>query len=388
MTDPIRVAAVTNIIPVYRRDYYRRIFNNPLLDVTVFCQNKIPGMNLISIHREFGKSIVEVPYKGAKREVIGWQCLPWRRLLSGYDVYFIHGNPRVLSNIVVSMMLILMGKVVVIEGQLHTAGSRKLFEAVRLSWWRLFRYIYLYNDNEVHKIRKKVGFGRKILVGMNNGLNQELVDDAIAKWPSGKLAAWQIESKLDNHTVVLSCARLEAKNHFDLMVNCLPDLLNQFPNLLWCVIGDGPEKDRLEACAARFGVSHAIRWLGPIYEEEQLAPWFLTAKILVHPGAIGLSLLHAFGYGLPVVTHNNESQHMPEYSCLKNGVNGIVHRFADLDEMVKAIISAIQQHAELSNNTKQTVVENFNTRIMAQRFQYICQLAANNATSGDATTCG
>ena len=40
--------------------------------------------------------------------------------------------------------------------------------------------------------------------------------------------------------------------------------------------------------------------LGSIYDEIELAPWFLTADAFVYPENIGLSILHAFGYGLPV----------------------------------------------------------------------------------------
>lgn len=378
MSKPIRVAIITNMITTYRRNYVRRILDNSDLNVTIFCQTSIPGMNLPSIHDEFTDSVVEVSFYGAKRELIGWQRLPYKKLILDYDIYFVLGNPRVLSNVVISLLLRLLGKRVVITGQLHTGGSREFFEKIRLAWWRLFRYIYLYNENEEYLLKQKTGFENKILIGMNNGLDQELINIVQAEWTINKLEEWQRQQGIYDRIVILSCARLEPKNHFDKMIDCLPFLISKYPNLLWCVIGGGQLQSELHAKAKGLNVTGAICWLGPIYEEAQLAPWFLSAKVMVHPGSIGLSLLHAFGYSLPVVTHNKELEHMPEYSVLQHGVNGYVYKYGDTDEMAVAISSAINNKYELGKQAKAVVEENFNTRIMAERFYKMCKLAFNN----------
>ena len=63
----------------------------------------------------------------------------------------------------------------------------------------------------------------------------------------------------------------------------------------------------------------SIRWLGALYEQEVMAPWFLSAKVFVYPGYIGLSIMHAMGYGLPVITHDNMDNQSPEVAALRNG---------------------------------------------------------------------
>ncbi len=387
MSRPLRVAVITNMITTYRRDYFRRIFDDPDLAVTVFCQDGIPGMNLPPIHREFGERVVEVPYVGADRELIGWQRLPWRQLLSGFDVYFVHGNPRVLSNVAVSLLLRLTGKRVVIEGQLHTAGSRRLFEEVRLLWWRLFRYVYLYNEVEISSLRAKRGFSKAVAVGMNNGLDQSAIEAAQMQWPESELRPWQHAQGITDRTVLLSCARLEAKNRFELMLDCLPELKRQHPDILWCVIGAGPLRTELEQRFTQAGLSDSVRWLGALYEEAKLAPWFLSARTLVHPGAVGLSLLHAFGYGLPVVTHAERDQHMPEFAALTPGENGLVYPAQDPDAMTAAILEAIEKRGRLGIAAKQTAQTRFNTRVMAERFKAMCQLAAQTTNSNGGAAC-
>jgi glycosyltransferase involved in cell wall biosynthesis len=381
MALPIRVAIITNIIPSYRRDFYQRIFADPMLEATVYCQAQIPGMNLPSVHAEFGNRVVEVPHFTLHREAFGLQFLPIVRLLQGYHVYFIYGNPRVFSNVLLSLLLKMLGKTVVIDGQLHTGGSKKILKNVRLAWWRLFDYIFLYNDSESAQLKQKKGFMQKHILAMNNGLDQEAINAAAAEWSELRLQSWCQQQQLQDRLLLLSCARLESKNHFELMIDALPALRSRYPDLLWAVIGSGSELEELKIRAEGLGVSDMIRWLGPIYDEEQLAPWFLSSRLLVHPGAIGLSLLHAFGYGLPVVTHDNAEQHMPEFACLTAKLNGEVYRYGDLQSMVAAIETALLGKTEMGKNAVELVTSRFNTQVMAHRFRLMSLLAARQSDS-------
>ena len=382
MASRIRVAVITNIIPSYRSDFFRRLFADPNLKLTVFCQKKIPGINLMTVEQNFADHVVEVGYLGAKRELIGWQNLPLKKILHGFDVYFIYGNPRVLSNIYISLLLKLLGKTVVIEGQLHTASSSQWTKAIRLLWWRFYDYIFLYNDTEVRLLKQMSGFSQKIIIGMNNGLDQTAINRACQHWPEQKLLAWQNQQLLNDKLILLSCARLEAKNHFEWLIKCLPELKKRYPNLIWCVIGDGEEQLNLQKIANELHVSDSIRWLGALFDEEQLAPWFLTSKALVHPGAVGLSLLHAFGYGLPVITHDSDAQHMPEFAALQNDINGKVYRYGDLNSMIDTIALTLEDASALGKNAKYTAETHYNTEIMAQRFLQMSMLAnAKNPTT-------
>ena len=376
INQPLRVAVITNIIPNYRQDYFRRIFDNADLDVTVFCQQKIPGINIPSVHQVFGNRIIEVAYTGAKREFLGFQHLPIKKLLNNFDVYFIYGNPRIVSNIAISLFLKLLGKNLVVNGQLHTAGCHSFLKKIRLAWWQSFKFIYLYNDAEAICLKQASGFSKKIILAMNNGLDQHAINAACKYWERNKLLDWQHQQKLDDSVLLLSCARLESKNHFEWLIECLPELLVKEPKLLWCVIGDGSEFNYLKEKAEKLNVSSAIRWLGSIYDEQQLAPWFLSSKILIHPGTIGLSLLQAFGFGLPVITHDRSELQMPEFAALKPNINGRVYRYGDLSSLIAIISETLNDSLSLSQNARETANKQFNTEIMAERFHQMCLLAS------------
>jgi glycosyltransferase involved in cell wall biosynthesis len=135
----------------------------------------------------------------------------------------------------------------------------------------------------------------------------------------------------------------------------------------------------LRALASALGVDAQLRWLGAIYEEAELAPWFLTASALVYPGSIGLSLLHAFGYGLPVITHDRLRQQNPEIAALIPGVNGLLHARGDaqgLAACADALLAGRALRALMSAAALHTVSETYGMPGMVRRFHAAIQAAA------------
>jgi glycosyltransferase involved in cell wall biosynthesis len=143
------------------------------------------------------------------------------------------------------------------------------------------------------------------------------------------------------------------------------------PDLLWCVIGDGPERGRLEQLVVENKAQDSVMWLGAVFEEAALAPWFLSATVMVHPSGIGLSLMKAFGYGVPVITHGNEKNQMPEYAALVDGKNGLTFAEGSVEDLSEKLLFLLKDEAlrrRLSEHARETVRRHYNTAVMAQRF--------------------
>jgi glycosyltransferase involved in cell wall biosynthesis len=373
----MKIAIVIDSVPSYRRSFYRQLMDNPDIDLTVYCQSHVRGFNVYTIHKELGDTFVEVPFVSTPEHQAAWQSLPVRHLFSNFDVCFFHGNPRVVSSVVWGTLFRVLGKKIVIWGQAHTAGANPVTERIRLAWWRLFSNFLVYTDAEADCLLGR-GFGRKRVVGMNNGLDQQQIDDVSRGWTESRLLKWQKERQLDDKTVLLSCARLVEKNRFDVMLAALPALADRYPDLVWAIIGKGSEHDALSARAAELGVSERIIWVGELYDEDALAPWFLSSEMLIHPGAIGLTLMHAFGYGLPVITHDNMVFHMPEIAAFEDGVNGAVFRqndAASLADVIADLLGNRPRRNAMRTAAFRTVREDYNTRVMAERFLQIARTA-------------
>jgi glycosyltransferase involved in cell wall biosynthesis len=375
---PLRVAVVTNVLPHYNGAFYQRLIERGDLALEVFCQASIPGMNLELVHDRFSDHVTVVPALCLEREQLGWQSLPWSRLLRSFDVLFVTGNPRVVSNVILGTMARALGKRAVICGQVHSMNANPVSERVRLWWWRWFDNIFVYTDHEARWL-KNHGFERQHVVGMNNGLDQRRLDAAGAEWDEPRLMEWRERQGLTGRTQVLSCARLVPKNRFELWLAAMPSVIARFPDLTWCVIGDGPERPALEVRSRKLGLAGHVRWLGTIVDEPALAPWFRSSRLLVHPAGIGLTLLHAFGYGVPVVTHGDAASHNPEFAALVNGETGLLYRAGDAGSLADAVCRCLADEParrRMAERALRVAREEYNVDIMAERFAQMAHHAA------------
>lgn len=375
----IKIAIIVNILPSYREGFYDRLFSRKDLLVKVYCQDRIPGMNFKTIHNKYPNNIQLLKFFSAKREKLSWQFIPWKEILTGYDVVFIDGNPRNLSHALFSTYLRLKQKKVVLWAMAHSFHSYALTEKIRLLWSRLFKNIFVYTDAEVDFLRS-IGFKKNFILGMNNGLDQKAIDDAILKWTDARLQEWRRSNALENSVLLLSCARLDAKNKFEQVIRALPLMLDEVPNLIWCVIGNGDEKNNLETMVKTAGLEDHVRFVGAIYQENELAPWFLLSEILIHPGAIGLTLLHSFGYGLPVVVHGETKLHGPEYAAFEPERTGRNFHIGDIQSLADTVVGLLYDRAARSNMKSYALNVargKYNVDIMVERFVSIARNAYN-----------
>jgi len=177
-TRKLKIAIVVHVMPSYREGFYSRLFARRDLFVKVYCQESIPGSNLKTIHSKYPNNVTILKSFTAKGEKIAWQFIPWRKCLSDYDVVFVHGNPRYLSHAMLATVMRLMRKKIVLWMMAHSFRANEFTESIRLYWSRIFNYLFVYSDTEVSFLRKK-GFEAPNIMGMNNGLDQKMIDASI-----------------------------------------------------------------------------------------------------------------------------------------------------------------------------------------------------------------
>lgn len=121
---------------------------------------------------------------------------------------------------------------------------------------------------------------------------------------------------------ILYCGRLTENKKLEDLLYTLKVLKNKNLFPFHCtIVGDGACKTDLELMAERLQVQDHIDFTGGKYEKETF-PFFFNADIFVYPGGIGLSLVQAMSFGIPVLTTDNMSLHGPEIELLNTGFNG------------------------------------------------------------------
>ena len=266
-------------------------------------------------------------------------------------LFLLGETPGFLFDVLISIVLRIAGKKVVHWIMARSFRANAFTEKIRLLWSRLFKNIFVYTDAEADYLRD-IGFEKHFIVGMNNGLDQKAIDAVALKWTDARLRKWRLENNLENKVMVLACARLNTKNKFEQVINALPLMLEKNPNLIYCIVGDGDEKNNMMEMVKSSGLENHVRFVGALYDEDELAPWFLSSELLIHPAAIGLTLMHAFGYGLPVVTHGKTKLHNPEYAAFEpecTGRNFEIDNIQSLADTVVGLLHDKDALAEMKN---------------------------------------
>jgi phosphatidylinositol alpha-1,6-mannosyltransferase len=68
--------------------------------------------------------------------------------------------------------------------------------------------------------------------------------------------------------VVVCVARLVRRKGQDTLVRIWPELLELFPDAVMLLVGDGPDRRRLERMVARRGIGASVRMVGSVPWEE------------------------------------------------------------------------------------------------------------------------
>jgi glycosyltransferase involved in cell wall biosynthesis len=103
---------------------------------------------------------------------------------------------------------------------------------------------------------------------------------------------------------LLFVGRLIERKGVSLLLEALAGLRRQRPDAQLIVVGDGPERERLEELARQRGLGECATFLGPV-ERELLPAIYAGATVFVLPAyeeALPNAALEAMAAGLPVVT--------------------------------------------------------------------------------------
>ena len=133
---------------------------------------------------------------------------------------------------------------------------------------------------------------------------------------------------LAGRRVLLTVGRLSERKGMDRVIEALPRLRDEIPELVYLLVGEGPFRPRLEALAAALGVADAVIFAGAVPPEElvdhyALADAFIMANRTLENGdteGFGLVFLEANACAVPVIAGCAGGS----VDAVADGVNGLV----------------------------------------------------------------
>lgn len=270
---------------------------------------------------------------------------------SKWDVVVLPWNTRYLSLLPALIRARINGIGTVLWGHGYSKSSGYFQRLIRNSVTRLATAVLFYDPATCSKFKDLTGRSNCFVAA--NSLDPTQINEQINEWNRPeKLAAFQNQNRIQGRDVILFVSRFDPNNHLECLIRALPEIQQQHKNVLAVLIGGGPDQQRLESLVKELKCEELILLTGAKYQEKDLAPWFLSSRLFCYPSNIGLSLMHAFNYGLPVLIGNDFGRCNPEIYAFEEGVNGVTFEEANPSSLAEKAVEILCNPTHLSSLSK------------------------------------
>jgi glycosyltransferase involved in cell wall biosynthesis len=139
------------------------------------------------------------------------------------------------------------------------------------------------------------------------------------------------------------------------------------------LIGDGSEKESLEAYCIENELIENVFFAGSLYNEQEIAKYFALSDLMISPGNVGLNCMHSLTYGVPVMTHDNFTFQNPEVEAITENETGIFFKYNDFDNMIIKLESWIRTERnkqDTSLKCQEIIYKKYNPDYQANRIVF------------------
>lgn len=169
---------------------------------------------------------------------------------------------------------------------------------------------------------------------------------------------------------ILYVGRLIGLKHVDKLIHAFGEVLKTVPDASLKIVGDGPERTRLQELARNLGLQMKITFTGvtPFYED--VARYFKESSIFVLPSTVegeSIATKEAMATGLPVIAIRIKGSGV--LTLVQDGENGFLVEPGDQDGLVEKIIELLQDRKKRKRMgaAGRKSVEPFDWKTVAER---------------------
>jgi len=302
-----------------------------------------------------------------------WQKGAMSLTLKPYEYYILTGEPYCLSTWVILLLNRLTGKKSIVWTHGWYGNESVLKKIVKKIFFGLSNTVLLYGDY-AKKIMITEGFKPDKLIPIYNSLDYNKQIQIREEIKETSIYEDYFSNK---NPVLLYIGRIQNRKKVDLLIEALNYLrLNDSPcNLI--LIGKQTEGTDIEKLVEKYDLEKYVWCYGPCFEEATIGELIYNADLCVVPGDIGLTVMHSFVYGTPVITHNNFPNHGPEFEAIEPHVTGDFYTensFEDLCLKIKDWISLdVKIRDSIRNKCYETINKKYNPNFQIQILKYLIE---------------
>lgn len=254
-------------------------------------------------------------------------------LKTSADIYVFEGNPYNLSTWVALLVCRVRRKTTALWGHGWKRPDRNFRLFLRKSFYRLGGNHLVYGD-----WAKLYAGAVGLLIERFFPVYNSIYPDSVIAEYSESIDKSRRSSIGRPEIALLYCGRLTARHQVEIAIEAVSRLLEQGTDVSLTIIGEGSERARLMAEASLCGSS--IKFVGAEYDLERLVSYYDEADFAVSPGASGLNVIQALGFGTPVLAARSHRDSGPEIEAVIDGETGFCFEANSVDGLMKAILKA------------------------------------------------
>lgn len=233
--------------------------------------------------------------------------------------------------------------------------------------------------NKTHKIICANHFTADLVIKFSPQLKNKItvVNPGVAQIENNNLKlTHQLKElyKLKNKIILLSVGRLVSRKGFDMVLKSLPKTLEVVPNLIYIILGSGPEEKKLRQNIIDFNLEDKVILISKANEEEKIA-WLSLSDIFIMPSrqigndfeGFGIVYLEANLFGKPVIAGRSGGVE----DAVKDELNGLLVDPESEKEISLAIIKLTQDknlRIRLGKQGRERALNEFNWKNKIKEF--------------------
>jgi glycosyltransferase involved in cell wall biosynthesis len=180
--------------------------------------------------------------------------------------------------------------------------------------------------------------------------------------------------------IFVTIGRLVKRKNLEDLLHIFKEVQKTDPSIL-LVIGDGPEKDKIESLAKQLGIENAVRLLGRVSDEEKfqyLAASDVYLSTAIHEG-FGIVFLEAMECGLPVISYDRGGQ----TDFLREGKTGYLIELGNKEKFALKLLELVNSkplRMEIRAHNKNYVKEFYIEHVAEKYISIFNEVASSRKT--------
>jgi len=255
---------------------------------------------------------------------------------------------------------------------IHTDHVRSFPDKLRYMFaeWLMSHYAYKVvgvSDDTCNNLIKYEHISRDKIITIVNGIDESIYRIEIDKEKKKQ----ELGIKKQGPIIGLG-ARLSKQKGITYLLQAMPSILKELPDLTLVIAGQGYCKDELEDEAKKIGVGSSVVFTGPRLDMPELLKLF---DLFVLPSlyeGLPMVILEAMAAKCPVVATDVGGNYM----AITHGVNGSLVEAANPEALAQEVVKVLSDKVLCDNYIDSSLLRiqtEFNSKIMTKRYEKLYQ---------------